>query len=149
MITKPNPKVQFKMPESKIPPSMLVQATTKLAHMVQSTLVSLDSVWSSGTMKERKKRSRSRNNSPKTSPISFRMAGVLLPPSPYHAPQPYPGLAPQQAADQLDLMRWAKHAGFSADATNTPLDYDEYAYHLLLLFYISFNFCINFVNCAN
>ena len=113
------------MPQSKGPNSLFVQSQSALARMVQSSLVRLDSIWSSGTLKQRAKR-KSPKNSPKTSPISFRNRGLLIPASSDDA-QPIPAAnSPMQIADQIDLIRWAKDSGFNhVSLQNTPIDYDE------------------------
>ena len=114
------------MPQSKVPPSLFAQSQGTLAKMVQSSLVRLDSVWSSSAMKQKTKRNKSPKNSPKSSPISYRMAGVILPPSSEGSPPLPAANSPMQIADQIDLMRWAKDSGFSTRSLqNIPIDYDE------------------------
>ena len=109
------------MPESKGPPPLFTQVQSKLASMVQTSLVRLDSVWSSGTLQKKSKKSKSPKHSPKTSPISFRMSGVIIPPSADVLPQHHsPGRLPIQVADPVDLIRWT-----NSTAQNTPIDYDE------------------------
>ena len=107
------------MPQSKRPQALFQQATAQMGKMVQSTLVRLDSVWSCRSLRKCKK-GISPRQSPKTSPISYRMASVMLPPSSYDAPQLASGLAPLQVADPIDLIRWT-----NAGAPNIPIDYDE------------------------
>ena len=114
------------MPQSKGPPTLFVLAQNTLAKMVQSSLVRLDSVWSSSAMKQKAKRNKSPKNSPKNSPISFRMAGVILPSSSEESPPLPTADSPMRIADQIDLIRWAKDSGFNTRSLqNTPIDYDE------------------------
>ena len=107
------------MPQSKRPQSLFHQATAQMGRMVQSTLVRLDSVWSCRSLRKCKK-GKSPKQSPKTSPISYRMASVMLPPSSNNTHQLASGLAPLQVADPIDLIRWT-----NAGAPNIPIDYDE------------------------
>ena len=109
------------MPESKGPSSLFVQVQSKLACMIQTSLVRLDSVWSSGTLHKKSKTSKSPKHSPKTSPISYRMAGVIIPPSSDGIHQQLsPGRALIQVADPIDLIRWT-----NSGVQNTHIDYDE------------------------
>lgn len=112
------------MPESKRPPSLFIQTKTKIARMIQSSLVSLDSVWSSGSLIRKANKSKSPRNSPKVSPVSYRMAGVMLPTSSNNDPNPFPGLSPGGigVADPSDFIRWV-----NAGAPNTGIDYNEEA----------------------
>ena len=110
------------MPDSKKPSSLFAQAKTKLARMIQSSLVDLDSVWSSGSLLRKANKSKSPRNSPKVSPVSNRMARVMLPPTPNVSPNPFPGLpfGVIGVANPEDLIHWVNDG-----APNTGIDYDE------------------------
>ena len=97
------------MPEFKKAQSLSKQAKAKLAKMIQDSLVRLDSVWSSESSLRRSNNSKSPRNSPKVSPVSRRMAAVLLPHVSDPALNAFPGLAPGEigVADPIDLIRWA------------------------------------------
>ena len=108
------------MPETKGPSSLFVQVQKKLASMVQTSLVRLDSVWSSGTHHKKSNKNKSPNHSPKTSPISYRMAGVIIPPLSDGVPQQLsPGRSLMQVADPIDLIRWT---ATNVGVHNTPYD---------------------------
>ena len=110
------------MPQLKKAPSLSKQAKTRLAKMIRDSLVRLDSVWSSEPSLRRSSNSKSPKSSPKASPVSRRMAGVLLPPVSDPALNAFPGLAPGEVgvADPIDLIRWA-----NSGAPATGIDFIE------------------------